>query len=61
MSFLPEVYEKRSSGCCSSIRLWDSPWVAIGASAGALAGSLTDYCINDGFIQSLAETFSNNS
>ena len=33
----------------------------IGVGAGALAGSLTDYGINDDFIKSLAETIPNNS
>ncbi len=34
---------------------------AIGAGAGALSGSLSDYGINDGFIKSLANTIPNNS
>ncbi len=34
---------------------------AFGAGVGGLAGSLTDYGIDDGFIESLAETFPNNS
>jgi uncharacterized membrane protein len=34
---------------------------SIGASTGALVGSLTDYGIDDDFINSLAETFPNNS
>ncbi len=34
---------------------------AFGAAAGGLAGSLADYGIDDDFIESLAETFPNNS